>query len=186
MSSKRNGGAHGAKKKRNKTYKPYQPKHGVMAGGMIALAENQERVGQVAAFIENHDKPYSEDDLSDLARTYWLAFDQLKMGAATEEIWSTVCASINMATLLCERGIGEEHLPVMSLALDAMFSAQQRGERVGAYRLDGDGLRAVTEALQIHDEQMRHVTPIDIMRADDERIRRERDGEIRTAKGSLH
>lgn len=160
------GGAHGAKKKRNKAYRPYQSKLGANLGGVATLLSRQDQEERLSDFLANSDKTYTEDSIAGRARAYWAAFVQLKMADATLDAWSTVCSVLNVAVLLTEFGIGEAEQPLIIRALDGIFKARLRGERTGSYRLDGDGLAAVSEALLVHDEQMKLATPMDMLRAD--------------------
>ena len=161
MSSKRNGGAHGAAKKRNKAYRP---RSGPVTGGATVLAnriENDERVERVLS------QRYCDEQRNEIASAYWLAFHQLKMEQATEEAWATLAVTLNKAMLLCETGFGEDNTPAMRAALDGMFRARLRGDQRGSFRLDGAGLAAVSDALVVHDAQMELATYRDIRRVEE-------------------
>jgi hypothetical protein len=160
MSSRRTG-AHGAKKKRNK---PYRPMTGRVVGGVATLGYHAQRNAKVEDLLNSH---YGDEQRDEIAGAYWMCFQQLKMGAATGEAWATVTVTLNKALLMCETGFGEEYTTQMQLALDAIYRAQLRGEQTGAYRLDGEGIGAVSEALTIHDEQMKLVTFRDVRRVDE-------------------
>lgn len=161
MSQRRNG-AQGAKKKRSK---PYRPSSSRPAGGglnvLLSRAVNDARIEDVLSM------PYSEEQRNEIAGAYWLSFEQLKMGAATELAWTTLAVTLNKAMLLCETGFGEEFVAQMRSALDGMFLAQLRGKKTGSYRLDGAGITAVAVALEVHDEQMKLVTFRDIRRVEE-------------------
>jgi len=160
--TQRRGGAHGSKKKRDKPHRPYQSRHGALGGGHV-LEARQVQDRRAEAIMNQH---YCEEQRSEIAQGYWMAFQQLKMGAATEQAWTTLAVTLNKAMILCENGFGEEHEPAMRDALEAMVRARERGDRSGAYRLDGEGLSAVSVAIQIHDEQMKLVVYRDIHRVE--------------------
>jgi hypothetical protein len=163
------------KKPRNK---PYRPKMTAAGGGLMALVRIEDRARHRAVLSS----PYAEEDRNDLATAYWRAFGDLKSGTATEEAWSNVAASVNMALLLAEGGLGEECTPEIVPALEGLFKAKQRGERHGSYRLDGPGLVAVQNVLKIHDAQMEHATPMDMLNADAELKKRMREGNVYSAE----
>lgn len=158
----RRGGAHGAKKKRNKVYRPYQSRYGASGGGHVleARRENDARIETVMR------QPYCEEQRNEIAQAYWMSFQQLKMGDATEEAWTTLAVTLNKAMLLCETGFGEEHLPTIRDALDAVARARVRGDQSGSFRLDGAGLAAIPSALELHDEQLKLVVYRDIHRVE--------------------
>lgn len=161
MSSKRNGGAHGAAKKRNKAYRP---RSGPITGGRLVLANRIEKDERIERVLSQR---YCEEQRNEIASGYWTAFHQIKMADASEEAWATLAVTLNKAMLLCETGFGEEHIETMRLALDGMFRARQRGDQCGAFRLDGAGLAAVTDALAVHDAQMELATFRDIRRVEE-------------------
>lgn len=163
--SQRRTGAHGAKKKRNKSYRPQtaRPAEGGVGGVGVLLA----RATQAARVEDVLSSRYCEEQLRELASAYWTAFAELKMGAATEQAWATLAVPLNKAMLLCETGFGEEYIGEMRAALDGMFLAQLRGKKTGSHRLDGAGIKAVANALDIHDEQMKLATYRDIRRVEE-------------------
>ena len=188
MSKKNKGGAHGAKKARNKKYVPYKSRYGSDAaavGGMLALSERQHADKALAQLCHTMVTPFDTERLGALASAYWVSFARIKMHDASLEAWSTVSSTLNMTLLLCEKGYGEEHIPLVNTALEAMFKSQQRAKRTGTYRLDGAGMTAVPEALQVHDEQMTHTTPLEMIHANAELKRRMAAGNVFVAE-KLH
>lgn len=174
-----------ARRLREKKQQP-RMKPGVAAlmdmGTILELPARIANDRNIIRAAENMDKTFRKADVDDLARSYWLYFDQLKQHTASEIAWNNVTCSLNMAMLLCELVFGDEHLPLMIRALEGMFKAKMRGEKTGSYRLDGDGLRAVQEALHIHDAQMELATPRDMVRADMELKKRMADGNVYSAE----
>jgi hypothetical protein len=132
-----------SKKPRNKAYRP---KPVAQHGGLVAIAMCHAR-GENASTLK-------EDQLADLGVAYWLSFDNLRAGDANEESWSCVSCALNVALILTEKGIGAEYEGDIVKALDGLFRAQMRSKRSGNWRLDGEALRDVERALQIHDQQM--------------------------------
>lgn len=131
------------KKPRNKKY---VPKPVSQHGGLVAIAMCHAR-GENASVL----KP---EQTTDIGVAYWLSFDNLRAGDATEEAWSCVACALNVALVLCEKGIGAEYEKQLVAALDGCFRAKIRSAKTGNFRLDGEALRDIETALQIHDQQM--------------------------------
>ncbi|WEF34886.1 hypothetical protein [Pseudoduganella chitinolytica] len=139
------------KKPRNKTYRP---KPVAIHGGLIAIAMCHAR-GHEAS-------PLRHDQLSDLGIAYWLSLDNLRAGDANEECWSCVSCALNIGMVLAERGIGAEYEQTFVQALDGAFRAKARSVRTRNFRLDGDALRDIETAFQVHDEQMKIATRAEV------------------------
>jgi len=129
-----------------KPRKKYVPKRCFQGGGLLALL-------RIEARAENA-SPLRDDQKDDLGRNYWLSFTNLTQGIASYQSWEVCVGSLNMGLVLAEKvfqGQGEEE---MVAALDGLFKAKLRGDKTDRYRLDGDGIQSVREALTIHDQQM--------------------------------
>jgi len=102
--------------------------------------------------------PVHPEHQTNMSVTCWQAFNNITQGESTEEHWAILAASINASLILAERGLGTLYVPYVTTALDAMFECQQRGNRTGAWRFTGPGMNAVRDALEVIDEQLKHVT----------------------------
>lgn len=131
------------KKPRNKKY---TPRPVAQHGGLVAIAMCHAR-GENASTLR-------ADQVTDLGVAYWLSFENLRAGDANEEAWSCVACSLNVALVLCEKGIGKAYERELVAALDGCFRAKARSAKSGNFRLDGDALRDIELALHIHDQQM--------------------------------
>lgn len=131
------------KKPRNKSYRPRPV---AQHGGLSAIAMCHAR-GENASTL----KP---DQVTDLGVAYWLSFENLRSGDATEEAWSCIACALNVGLVLCEKGIGAEYEQQLVTALDGAFRAKIRSAKSGNFRLDGEALRDIETALQVHDQQM--------------------------------
>jgi hypothetical protein len=131
------------KKPRNKKY---VPKPAARHGGLVAIAMCHAR-GENASTLR-------DDQTTDLGLAYWLSFDNLRAGDANEECWSCIACALNVSMVLTEKGIGAEYEALIVRALDGTFRAKMRSKRTGNFRLDGEGLRDIEQALQVHDQQM--------------------------------
>lgn len=142
------------KAKRKKKYHP-RPVH--QAGGLVALAQIGAR-GELASCLR-------DDQQTDLGVAYWLSLENLARGSADEEHWSCVVCALNIGMALSETVIGQEYEPDFVKALDGLFRAKIRSKRTGNFRLDGDALRDVKLALEIHDAQVKEVTKAELTAA---------------------
>lgn len=140
-----------------KRTKKYHPRPVSKTGGLTVLANCHAR-GEKSA-------PLSDDKVSDLGLAYWLSLEQLRTGDASENAWSCVVCSLNIATALAESGIGAEHEAAFVRALDGAFRAKVRSAKSGNFRLDGDAMRDIETALAIHDEQMKVATTAEVIDA---------------------
>lgn len=132
--------------KSKKPRKQYRPRPVAQHGGLVAIAMCHAR-GENASLL-------AEDQTTDLGLAYWLSFENLRTGDANEESWSCVACALNVALVLAEKGIGAEYVDALVKALDGAFRAKIRSAKTGNFRLDGEALRDIEQALQIHDEQM--------------------------------
>jgi hypothetical protein len=132
--------------KSKKPRKQYRPKPVAQHGGLVAIAMCHAR-GENASTL----KP---DQVTDLGVAYWLSFENLRTGDANEESWSCVACALNVALVLCEKGIGSEYEQALVKALDGAFRAKIRSTKTGNFRLDGEALRDIEIALVIHDSQL--------------------------------
>lgn len=141
-------------KPRHKKYRP-RPVH--VAGGLLVIAKACAR-GQDAA-------PLVDDQRTDLGLAYWLSMEQLRTGDATEEAWSCVVSSLNIAMALAEDGVGDEYEKAIVRALDGAFRAKVRSATSGNFRLDGEAIRAIDHALEVHDAQLAEASRAQIVAA---------------------
>ena len=144
------------KKPRNKKYRPRPI---ATAGGLGVIAKCIARGAEVV--------PLRDDQLTDLGVAYWLSMENLRTGEATEEAWSCVVCALNIGMALCEGGIGagDAARDAMTRALDGAFRAKVRSAKSGTFRLDGEAITDITEALHIHDQQLQLATRAEVTQA---------------------
>lgn len=141
-------------KKRNK---PYRPKEVVANplnfyfGGLKRIDAEQLQILN----IKNHKA------LADMAT-----------GHGNRAAFDLIIGAINMANVMCERGIGDEYRAEMLAARDTMMTVRERYFQIGRFVLKGDELKAVTLWLEIHEAQLEAARVIDVERAADEVMRR--------------
>lgn len=106
-------------------------------------------------------KPLTNDQQLDLGLAYHIAFENmLKRG--DEESWYCLAGSLNVALVLAEKGYGEEFIPEIKAAMEALMSAKYRADRTGKWAFDGPGIQAMRTALGLHDQQCALATRAEI------------------------
>lgn len=133
------------KKKRNKQYRPKECSTG---GGLVALAKLHFRAEDAAPIVKSAQR--------DLSYSYWAALENLRSGPADYDAWECLVSTLNIGMALCEGGIGPEYVDEMVVAQEAAVRAKVRADEGKSYRLDGDGIAIITEALRTHDVQLEH------------------------------
>lgn len=145
-----------AKKPRNKPYHPKGAASNVLAifGGMGATHRDR--------LIQEQIKSHS-------------ALANMAKGTGAREDWNRIVGAINIANIMCEQGVGDEYRQITIAARDAMLAVGKRAVRNNdRFVFTGPELRAVSDALEVHDTQLENCRAIDVDRASDEVIRRER------------
>jgi len=85
-----------------------------------------------------------------------VAFDELLAGRGTVEHVDLIISMVNMAEALAKRGIGDDWMPEIAQAQDAVFSMAQRGVSGKKFLFTGPELTIVQQILELHDEQLRN------------------------------
>lgn len=98
--------------------------------------------------------PLANDQQRDLGIAYRASLQAMLRGHGTEQAWSTLACSFNIALLLAEQGISANTIETIKLAQDALLRSRERALRTKTWAFDGDGARIVMAAANIHDEQL--------------------------------
>jgi hypothetical protein len=105
--------------------------------------------------------PLTDDQQRDLGLAYHIAFENL-LKRGCEEDWYVLAGSLNVALVLAEKGYGEEFIPEIKAAMEALMSTKYRADRTGKWAFDGAGIQAMRAALEIHDQQCALATRAEI------------------------
>lgn len=97
--------------------------------------------------------PLSQDQTDDLEMAYRMALQAMLTGHGDEQAFCTVAASLNIALLMCERGIYAEEIETIKTAIDALVSCRYRANRTGKWAYSGEEMKAVKAAVAVHDLQ---------------------------------
>ncbi len=122
--------------------------------------------------------PLAEDQTRDLGLAYHISLQAMLNGHGSEQAWSTLACSINIALLLSEQGIEASAIQTIKLAQEALLRVRDRAQRTGKWAFDGEGIRVILAAVNIHDEQISRVTRKQITDALNEVHRRIEVGEV--------
>lgn len=134
--------------KNKKTRRPYNPDRFITR---IAVSAEKRRDAN----------PLTDDQQRDLGLAYHIAFENmLKRGS--EEDWYILAGTMNVALVLAEKGYGEEFIPEVKAAMEAMMDCKYRADRTKRWAFDGAGIQAMRVALDLHDQQCAMATRAEI------------------------
>lgn len=122
--------------------------------------------------------PLDVDQQRDLGIAYHVSLQAMLRGSGTEQAWSTLACTLNIAMLLCEQGIAPSYLHTIQLAQAALVTSRERAQSKERWAFSGDEARVVMRACAIHDEQIEFATRGQIVTAIEEVHRRVSTGEV--------
>lgn len=122
--------------------------------------------------------PLADDQTRDLGIAYHVSLQAMLSGRGSEQAWSTVSCTLNIAMLLAEMGVEAAALPTILIAHEALLRVRERAQRTSKWAFDGDGIRVILAAINIHDEQISRATRAQITAALQEVHRRIENGDI--------
>ena len=122
--------------------------------------------------------PLRDEQKIDLGIAYRMQLQAMLRGAGSEEAWSTLACSLNIAMVLCEQGIAPTYLHPIQLAQDALLACRERAGRVGRWAFSGDEARLIMRACAVHDEQLELATRAQVTKALNEVNDRILNGEV--------
>jgi hypothetical protein len=103
-------------------------------------------------------QPLTQAQRDDLGLAVHLAIERLRIGKPVENDWHTLAAAVNVSMVLCERGVGAEHMPDILAAQDALLRVWERWQRAGKWGFDGPAYRALARAVEIHEAHAGAIT----------------------------
>lgn len=122
--------------------------------------------------------PLANDQTRDLGLAYHMALQSLLSGHGTEQTWSTLACSLNIALVLAENGNGADCIETIKLSQGALLRSRERAQRTGKWGFDGEGIRIILAAINIHDEQIGNATRGQVITALEEVNRRVEQNEV--------
>lgn len=147
-----------SKKSRAKHHTQRRNWHSNPTGGLWVLQQQYARNVQAS--------PLSDEELLLTSLYGRKGFEALLSNTTpTKCDWDEVTNSVNVALLLAEDGYGIEHQDVFIRGQEALVRAYIRNMKTGKWRLDGEGIQAVRDALYLHDQQCELVSNGDYIKA---------------------
>lgn len=107
--------------------------------------------------------PLEDGQLRDLGIAYRASLQAMLDGKGSEQAWNTLTCSLNIALILCERGIGEEFIHTIKHAQNCLIDCRKRAERFNNWSFTADEARTILRAFAIHDEQIALATKKEIV-----------------------
>lgn len=127
--------------------------------------------------VMNKLQPFTDAEQHRLTNPVKLAYEKLRTGAATEPDFHVLAASINVTMILAER-IDPLAEKVAVDARDGMVRTWQRYQRTGRLGFDGPALQDLPAAIDLHDQLMPLLTPLQVSEAVQEVNARMQAGEV--------
>lgn len=121
--------------------------------------------------------PLADDQQRDINLASRISFQAMLSGRGTEQAWATVCCTLNIAIILAECGHCPAAVPTIKRAQEAMNRSRDRARQTGKWGFNGEGIRALQDALNMHEQQISRVTRCQITEALQEVHRRVEVGE---------
>lgn len=121
-------------------------------------------------------QPFTPDEQAVLAVPPRLAFEKLKNGHGNQEDFDTLAVAVNVTMVLAEK-IDEFAVQSAIAARDAMVRTLERHGRLGRWGFDAGALQDIAIALDVHDQLLALLTPLQITNAAKEVDRRRSIGE---------
>jgi hypothetical protein len=90
------------------------------------------------------------------------AMTALTQGRATRADMDILVASLNIVEALYRRGFGADYKDVVHAGLEALRSVGARGAATNKFILRADEMRALNEAMELHDAQLEVITVRDM------------------------
>ena len=136
------------------------------------------RVDPLAAF-RSADRQHKLDSgqklqLGVVLRTH---LEALRLGKADATAFHNLASGVNVSMVLAERGLGTGYEEQIGGAQTAVFRLKQNGDR-GRWLLDGPGLNALREWLELYEAQLEACAQQEAMDALNEVDKRVRRGQI--------
>lgn len=143
------------------------------------------RLDPLAAFrAADRQHALDESQQIDLTLAVRAAALAMRSGAGTEHHTWTLASGINVALILCERGIGKDHEPDVISGQIALMRTIERGNRTGRWGFDGPALAEVDTALAVYEAQLAGISRQEAVDAVREVERRVAQGHVFRVEGN--
>jgi hypothetical protein len=109
------------------------------------------------------------------------AFARLRSGETDPDLFDRLAVVLNVGLIRCE-SIGQVGVDVFKAAQAALMEADDIYSRHGRYGFTGQGLDAMKEAVALYEEILAASSPLQMAKAQNEVMRRIKDGEVHCPK----
>lgn len=142
----------------------YRPKPVNPLGGLQAIAKHQWMTDEMAT------------ELVVAARSQ---FDALRRGQGhCEMTCNTLAQLVNVSLILCEMGVGSLFMNDIKCAQNWLAKTFDRGNRTGTWILDGAAFGPISQAIEIHDQQLRNSRRGEVVQAMETVLKRLDNGDV--------
>jgi hypothetical protein len=100
------------------------------------------------------------------------ALANMTAGRGTKKDFDLLAGAVNMAVVMSELGTGEQYAKIIMSGQDALHSCGKRFIMHGKFAFTGDELRAINDAMDVHDAQLAASRAFDVEAAYNEIHRR--------------
>ena len=107
---------------------------------------------------------YSDDEFRRLSINARLAWHKLSNGLGTQDDFDMLAACLNVAAVMAA-DIDELVLDVLDRGMTTLVAMKERYTRLGRFGADAEALQAMPHALDVHDEIIKHSTPMQTVTA---------------------
>jgi hypothetical protein len=101
---------------------------------------------------------YNEEEAAELANKSRMAWFKITTGIGNEDDFDTLATMMNVIGILCEE-IDKSLLSITQPASMALAEIKIRYLKHGKFGVDANALKTIPEALDLHDEILKHMTP---------------------------
>ncbi|AZG14954.1 hypothetical protein [Cupriavidus pauculus] len=102
--------------------------------------------------------PMAVDKQQDVSLVAHQSLTALTQGKGSDFDVGCLAVAMNLSMLLSEIGVGREYLSIAIAGQEAVMRCKARAERTGKWGLDGPGIAAIEQAIDLHDQQLEIAT----------------------------
>jgi hypothetical protein len=95
-----------------------------------------------------------DDQLRALGLAIHTGIERMRNGIGLEEDYYTFAAMANVSLILCERGVGADHLGIVYALQEALLAILDRQRRTGKWGFSGPEMQAINDGATLHEKQI--------------------------------
>ncbi len=147
---------------------------------MRKRAAGRPRVADPAAFLRAIGMQHTLDasQQTDLVLAVRAAAGGMRAGVGVEHHVHALASAVNLALILCERGVGREYQQTVIDAQLALIRSIERGRRSARWGFDGPAIAQIEAALEVYEAQLAVVAAVELRDAVREVTKRVNQGHV--------